>query len=642
VLSAPAEQVPATVRDAVLARASRLSASARAVVEVVSLVPDRTELSLLEAVAAADAVALDEAIESGMLVPDAPAVRFRHELARLAVESAVPVGRAAALHGHVLAHLVAAGADPARLAFHAEAAGDADAVLRYAPTAGDRAAAVGAHREAAAHYARAVRHADAAPLDRQAELHERRSQACLRSGDLDAALDAAEQSIKRWHATGDVEREAVMLAHRSNLLWRNGRNVEAHHAAATAVSMVTRPGSAMAQVCGAHARLLMLARDMPRAIALGTTSMEQARQSGDDRTLARALNVVGAAHWFSDPDRAVALLTESLEVAHRAGEPIEVAGAMINLGSGAGEVRRYAIADHWLAETIAWSSARDLDIWRGYALAWRARSEFEQGRWAEATASATEVLTRHALEVPTRIVALTVLGRLRTRRGDPDAQDALAAAWELARRTGDLQRLWPAAAGRAEFAWLAGKPELIEDMVAETVRLGRDRGHEWSTGELGYWRWVAGAEPEPGAAPPFALQMSGDPGAAAEHWRALGCPYEAAMALADGSADEQLVALQALRDLGATPAANLVTRRLREQGVRGIPRGPRRATRANPANLTGREAEVLDLLADGMRNADIAAQLHIAIKTVDHHVSAILGKLGVATRQEAVRAAQHG
>jgi ATP/maltotriose-dependent transcriptional regulator MalT len=179
-------------------------------------------------------------------------------------------------------------------------------------------------------------------------------------------------------------------------------------------------------------------------------------------------------------------------------------------------------------------------------------------------------------------------------------------------------------------------------MVAETVRLGRDRGHEWSTGELGYWRWVAGAEPEPGAAPPFALQMSGDPGAAAEHWRALGCPYEAAMALADGSADEQLVALQALRDLGATPAANLVTRRLREQGVRGIPRGPRRATRANPANLTGREAEVLDLLADGMRNADIAAQLHIAIKTVDHHVSAILGKLGVATRQEAVRAAQHG
>jgi len=188
---------------------------------------------------------------------------------------------------------------------------------------------------------------------------------------------------------------------------------------------------------------------------------------------------------------------------------------------------------------------------------------------------------------------------------------------------------------------LSGRPEQIEDLVADTVKLGRDRGHEWSMGELGYWRWVAGAGPSSGTTP-FALQMSGDPVAAAERWRALGCPYEAAMALADGTSDDQLEALQVFRDLGATPAANVVTRRLREQGVRGIPRGPRRATRANPANLTGREAEVLDLLAEGLRNADIAAHLHIATRTVDHHVSAILGKLGVATRQEAVRAAQHG
>ena len=574
-LNAPDGQIPATVRDAVLARASRLSPSARAVLDVVSLVPDRAERDLVDTVAAADAVALDDVVDSGMLVPDGAAVRFRHELARRAVESAVAPGRAARLHARILRHLAAAGADPARLAFHADAAGDAEAVLRHAPPAGDRATAVGAHREATAHYARAVRHAGGAPSGQQAELHQRHADACLRSGDLDTALDATALAIDAWHAAGDVERAAVVLARRSNLLWRTGRNAEAHESAERAVEMVTTPGPAMAEVRGAHARLLMLARDMPRAIALGTTAMDQARRHGDLRTLARALNVVGTAHWFTDPDRAVELLSASLDAAHRCGDAAEVAGAMINLGSGAGEVRRYPLADRWLAETIDWSTARDLDIWRGYALAWRARSEFEQGRWAQASASATEALVRHGREVPTRIVALTVLGRLRTRRGDPDAQGPLTEAWELAQRTGDLQRLWPVAAGRAENAWLSGSPERIEDLVAGTLRLARDRAHEWSIGELGYWRWVAGAEPEPGAAAPFALQMAGEPGAAAACWRQFGCPYEAAVALARGH--------------GGRPARRVA----RFAGARrDARRGPRRpaAARAGRARAAPRSA----------------------------------------------------
>jgi DNA-binding NarL/FixJ family response regulator len=82
-----------------------------------------------------------------------------------------------------------------------------------------------------------------------------------------------------------------------------------------------------------------------------------------------------------------------------------------------------------------------------------------------------------------------------------------------------------------------------------------------------------------------------------------------------------------------------VARSLRELGARGLRRGPRAATRENPAGLTARELEVLELLAAGLRDADIAGRLFLSPRTVAHHVSAILRKLGVSNRAQAGPAA---
>ena len=238
-----------------------------------------------------------------------------------------------------------------------------------------------------------------------------------------------------------------------------------------------------------------------------------------------------------------------------------------------------------------------------------------------------------------RGMALTTLGLVRARRGDPEADAPLSEEHALAWPTEELFRAAPVVAARAEAAWLAGETAAVEQETDAALSLALQRQAPWVVGELACWRWRAGLRdrlPPGAAAEPYALSLAGEAAQAAKVWRELGCPYEAALALADGDAAEPLRrAHEELQALGARPAAAIVARKLRERGVRGVPRGPRPRTRANPAGLTARELEVLALLARGLRNAAIADELVVSEKTVDHHVSAVLRKLDVRTRGEA-------
>jgi DNA-binding CsgD family transcriptional regulator/tetratricopeptide (TPR) repeat protein len=645
-LAVPAAEVPPTVRDAVLARAARLSGDARAVLDAAAVVPARVERWLLTGLTGARPADVDACVTAGTLRPDGDGLAFRHELARLAVEAAVAPARRTALHHRIVELLLDPSrvVDPARIAAHADQAGDADTVLAHAPTAGARAAQLGAHREAAAHYGRALRHADGLAAAERAALLERYAEECSLTDRVSDAVDAQREAVALWRETGDRLRAGAALSALARNLWNAGRNADCDEALDAAIETLDAfpAGPELALAYATRATMRMLARELSGAISWGARAIELAERVGEREALARALNSVGCAQLLSGDAGGRATLERSVAVGREAGSDHYVGVGLSNLGTGLGEVRDYAAADEYLQASIAHAGERDLDALAHYAAAWWARSRFEQGHWVAAGDIASSVL-RHAGTSPiSRIVALTVLGRLRARRGDPAVAEALDEAWELATATGDLQRLWPVAAGRAEAAWFAREVASIPGLVADTFALGRRLGHPWSIGELGYWLWRGGEldDPPANAYEPYALQIAGRHGAAAARWGEIGCPYERAVALADSDDEDALRdALASFERMGARIDAAATSRRLRELGVRGIARGPRPATRANPAGLTPRQMEVLELLGQGCSNADIARRLFITEKTAGHHVSAILAKLAAGSRGAAVAAA---
>jgi len=654
VLAAGDEAIPATVADAVLGRAARLSPPARQVLDAAAVMAPPVETWLLVEAAGAAPAHLDECVTAGMLQSQAGGVGFRHELARLTVEGALGPGRRADLHGRVLAALLARGGaapDPARLAHHADGAGDGPAVLAHAPVAARRAAALGAHREAAAQYARALRFADGLAPAALADLLEHYSYECYLTDQLADAVASRERALGCWRAVADRRREGDTLRWLSRLAWFEGRNVDAERAGREAVELLEglAPGPELAMGYSNLSQLRMLAGNTEEAVAWGGRAIELADSLGQTEILVHALNNVGTAEMQASRPVGLPRLEQSLALARDHGLEEHVARAYTNLAWECLDHRDYVLASRYHDQGIRYCTEHDLDTWRLYLLASQARANFEQGRWTEATRTVEIVLSDPRTAPVGRINALAVLGRLRARRGDPGVWPPLDEALALATVTGELQRLGPVAVARAEAAWLQGDPAAARGMVEDALdRAERTDGYAWLAGELAFWLWRLGgpdrlstaALPD-GVAEPFALQMAGDRAAAADRWRALGCPYEAAAALAESDQEPQLrAALAELERLGARPLAALVARRLRELGVRAVARGPRRATRANPANLTARELEVLRLLVAGRSNRQIAEQLFISNKTASVHVTNLLSKLDVHSRLEAAALAR--
>jgi DNA-binding CsgD family transcriptional regulator/tetratricopeptide (TPR) repeat protein len=644
VAAAGAGQVPATVRDAVLARVSRLSRAGREVAAAASVLGRAAGADLLAAVSGQPLTAVDECLEHGVLVLDTDAVGFRHDLARLAVERSLPPAQRTAAHAAALAELTARGSqDHRRLAYHAAGCGDQAAVARHAPLAADRAARLGAHREAAGQFQLALRHHER-PDRARAALLQQLSYECYLTDQLTPARDSALAALAVYEQERDLRQVGASQRWLSRLSWLLGQNADSERYAAAAVSTLEplEPGPELAMAYSNLAQLRMLAGESKAAVRLGTRAIELARRLGDRDTEVHALNNVGTAlasagHMPEGGTR----LTQSLDLALAGDAHEHAARAFTNLGSIHVLAWSLREADRHLEAGITYCADRDLDTWRRYMSAWLARSLAGKGQYAAAERHLDDVLRHRPVSPINQVSALPVVGVLAARRGR-DATGPLDEALAIAVRTGESQRLVPVAAARAEAAWIAGRPG---DVVAEIDRAwdaAAAHPQPWELGELSWWLHLAG-ESRPARRPlarPFALMLAGAHGAAAAEWEGRSCPLWSAYALAFSPVlgDAQRC-LDLLGPLDVPAVRHAVLRDRRARGL-PVPRGPRAARRASPAGLTARETEVLELLADGLTYAEVAERLVLSEKTVGHHVSAVLRKLQEPTRSRAVAAAQ--
>jgi DNA-binding CsgD family transcriptional regulator/tetratricopeptide (TPR) repeat protein len=643
VLAGNVRSIPETVRDAILARAATLSSRALEVLEAVSTTPEGAEPWLLAGLAHQTDQELAECLSSGMLTEAGSVVVFRHELARLAIEGSVTPERRVLLHQRALATLRARSsrtADAARLAHHADGAGDAEAVLRFAPAAAARASSLAAHREAAAQYRRALRYADGLPLGDRAELLERYSSECYLTDETDEAMEALRSAADVYQELGDRLKEGATLGKLATILWCPGRGKEGRRVGLDSVTLLEGLGPTP-ELAYAYDRMAFLARmnaDLEAAAVWSSKATSMAETVGDRRAIVWTSGGQEILEITSGSSAAIPRYQGRADRARRKGRTRQLVDILDALVLALLPHHGYTLSREYVEEGVALSRECGHDLSHLYFLAHRARIELDRGGWGEAAEVAELVLGERFVSTYPRTVAMVALALVRARRGDPDVWGLLDGARDLSEPTGELPRIAPVAVARAEAAWLTGRSDAVAAETDTAFRLALPGAAPWTLGELAVIRWRAGIEDDlPEQLPePHSTQIAGRWREAASIWVELGCRYEAALALADGDTDAQRRALDALHELGAAPAAAIVARRLRARGVRGVPRGPRPSTRKSPAGLTARESEVLALLAEGRQNAEIADRLVLSRRTVDHHVSAILRKLGAHTRGEAV------
>ena len=639
VLEAGLGEVPGSARDVVLARAARLEPKARETLEAAALIGVTVDERLLRHVVAGPALA--DVISSGLVI-DHPVLRFRHEIARQAIEQAVSSPRRSELHARILQGLRNLGCDDdARLAFHAEEAGDGPAALEHAALAGRRARTLASHREAAGQFERALRFADG---EAPASIAARWIELAAELTTIDRWPDAETaymRALENWRAAGDPLGEGDTLRRMSAALWRLCRGDEILAAAEGAVAIL-EPLGPTAELAAAYENLAAFQNHPGQLDIVGPLAQraqELAVRFGVPAVQSRATTTEAQAVWLAGGDWEP-VLRRALSIALENGLENEAGFAYTNLHELHCGNRDYAKADPYFHDGVAYCEDHDLGTYYTCLRGVRTLSLERLGRWDESVGIAEAILASVASPV-NRMIPMTSLALVAARRGDPDVWPHLDAAMTAASGANGEAYIGAVRLARAEARWLESdlavarqEAELADDAFAN----GTD---PWLNGEIAVWLLRTGSPrtPQRELAEPYRLQLTGNYRGAAELFDARGCPYDAALALLD--APDELALRRALdicNALGAVATARIIRQKMRSLGIRFVPAGQRAATRENPLGLTRREQEVLELLCEGRTNAGIATKLVISPKTVDHHVSSVLAKLGVSKRTEVTAA----
>ncbi len=632
--------IPETVRDAVLARASRLTPSARGVLNAAAVIGFHVETEFLAKIIGDEMTHLAECLNNGMLQSDGDYLVFRHEIARQAIIESIPQPNKVDLYRITLKVLEKSPKlhqDPARLADFAAGAKDPEYILQYSPLAGHHASTLGAHHQAIAHYKMALQYADRLEVERRAELMDAYADECSLIGEESDAKIIQQEALKLWHAAGVYEKEGRALRRLAEICFEQGLADEMTNYISQAITLLEslQPAKELAMAYSHKSRQHVAAEQYAEAIYWGTRAKELAAVHGDLETMAHVLTNLGVEEMrFGRRAEGQALLEQGLQLSLSNNFLFHTVRAYACLAYGFRYVFDYPAFFKYINEGIAYCLEHNLDIWRVRLLGLRAHVQVEIGHWEEAEKDlgvASSLLDFFEEEVSCATMWLQI------RRGGSLSSEVHQAAQALAHRTSLFWFSCLYASHMAEAAWLRGDLATCRAEAEQVYNLAKGLNTRVERSQLAFWLWRAGVikTPPEDVIEPYRAQMSGDWQRAAELWEQVGCPYEQGMALMDGNNDAQMAALTIFERLGARPITEILKQKMRDKGIR-IPRGPRPTTRENPFGLTLRELEVLACLAKGLSNNSIASQLNLSTRTIEHHISTILQKMDVHSRNEAV------
>jgi ATP/maltotriose-dependent transcriptional regulator MalT len=605
----------------------------------VSAAPDRLDDRVLPALGV-DLPTLRRLDASGLLGRARGGLVFHHELARQAIETTIPPGGGPRLHARLLGALERVGLrDPAVLTHHAVAARDTARAAGYARAAAQEAIEAGSHTEAAAFFETALENLADAPAAERAELLLELAFEQYMTSRLGDAIANVRATFPLWQRSGDPAGLSAAYVSCALFEYYNARRHHAEAHAERAASIAADSGDQLHYGMARSTRALLayLRSDLDLARACYTDASRIAREVSDDELALRSRLIQDAMALAEGDVDARRRLAQHIEEARAHGWDELASTGYSNLASIDVEQRRYREAGHVLEESLPFTVERDITICRHWQTSVRSRLHFAEGHWSAALEDAEQVLDNQGMPIAT-LWPYLITCLIPLRRGDEIPAANLDAAWELAEQLDEPVRRLAVMSARAERMWMTevADPLVTQGAVHALATLGAAPATAWAAGELAVWlnRLGLAEKPPPSAAEPFRLTLEGHFDEAAAWWRRAGEPFAEAVTMGDSS-DPRARArgVELLDRLGAIGTADRLRIGLRRDGLTQIPARPRNSTRANPAGLTNRQLDVAKLLARGLTNAEIASRLYISAKTADHHVSAVLTKMGLPNRR---------
>lgn len=649
ILASYSTGVPDNIKNSVLSTYNNAKETTKQVWELLSVIPGGLQIKYLEKFEPLYEAAIESCIDTKILVISNGQIYFKHELFRRAIETSLSPLKRISLNKKILDLLLKSfeqNGEIERIIHHAKNANEYDLVISYAPEAARYAALVGAHIEASKLYLTAIEYYQGNDKDLLIQLYEGYAYECYLTNQVKEAIIYTNRALELWKEKNNTEQAANCMRFLSRLWWIDGNREKAESFGKKAIEAVSNlPSSRIKTMALSNmSHLKMLFDEANECIEWGEKAIMDASEQGDDETLSHALNNTGVVQMLnrSSQKKGITLLQQSLEIALKNSYHEHAARAYTNLGSTALKIKDYSLAKIIIEEGIQYCEERDLDSWTLYLLSLKALLNFEIGNWEEAYTEASKLLKNESLSMAVTIIILIITASIKMRRGDEDDPlplllEAKTKAFEIM----EMQRIIPSLVALMEYEWLTGKTVIDEkdiDYAKGNIKRSIDN---IENNEFAFWllkvrnQQLAVEEPYEG----YNISTAAKSREAAAVWAKLGCPYQQALCLFASNDDDKRKAITLVHKLGANAVYEKMKFEMRRSGIKSIPRGARKSTQSNPALLTQRELDVLQLLNEGLQNKEIAVRLFISAKTVDHHISSILYKLEVNSRTKAVHEA---